>query len=256
MNSFINSLSDVIVITERNLIRYRRIPQLLIFSTIQPVMFLILFNYVFGGAIAQTGQTGAYINFLLPGIIVQTALFGSNQASVAIAEDMASGLMDRLRSLPIARFAVIAGRVLADTIRNVFVVSLMVCVGFLLGFRFQNGIINGLTGLSLAVLFGFSFSWVAIAVGLLVRDPESALPAGFLWIFPLVFASGIFVPVQTMPDWLQVFARNQPVTKVAEAVRSFMAGGSDEAIVPALLWMLGITVVFLLMSIWLYRRAK
>src|SRR3990167_8904800 len=129
MNSVVNAVSDVVVITERNLIRYRRVPQLLIFSTIQPVMFLVLFNYVFGGAISQTGQTGDYINFLLPGIIVQTVLFGSSQASVGIATDMASGIMDRFRSLPIAPFAVITGKVFADTIRNIFVVLIMLLVG-------------------------------------------------------------------------------------------------------------------------------
>ncbi|MEX0616470.1 MAG: ABC transporter permease [Candidatus Woykebacteria bacterium] len=256
MNSISNAISDVLVITERNLIRYRRIPQLLIFSTIQPVMFLVLFNYVFGGAISQTGQTGNYINFLLPGIIVQTVLFGASQASVGMSADMASGIMDRFRSLPIARFSVIAGRVLADTIRNIFVVLIMLAVGLLLGFEFQNGIGNLIIGVLLAVLFGFSFTWISIAIGLMVKDPEAALPAGFLWIFPLVFASGIFVPVKTMPEWLQVFARNQPVTRVADAVRSYMIGGSHDSLVPALLWMGAITAVFIFLSIWFYRRAK
>jgi ABC transporter DrrB family efflux protein len=255
MNSLINTISDVLVITGVNLTRYRRIPQLLIFSTIQPVMFLVLFNYVFGGAI-QIGQKGDYINFLLPGIIVQSVLFGASQASVGIATDMSSGLIDRFRSLPIARLAVIAGRVLGDTVRNIFVVLIMLSVGYLLGFRFQDGLVNALIGISLAVLFGFAFSWIAVSVGLFVKDPETALPAGFIWIFPLVFASGIFVPVRTMPDWLQVFAKNQPVTKVAEAVRSYMIGGSHESLVPALLWMAGITIVFLSISVFLYRRTK
>lgn len=251
----LNAISDVLVITKLNLTRYRRIPQLLIFSTIQPVMFLVLFNYVFGGAI-QLGQKGDYISFLLPGIIVQSVLFGASQASVGIATDMSSGLIDRLRSLPIARFAVIAGRVLGDTVRNIFVVLIMVGVGHLLGFRFGDGLINGAIGILLAILFGFSFSWIAISVGLLVKDPETALPAGFIWIFPLVFASGIFVPVRSMPDWLQVFAKNQPVTKVAEAVRSYMSGGPHDTLVPALLWMAGITIVFSFVSIMLYRRTK
>lgn len=255
MNSIWNAISDVLVITDRNLIRYRRIPQLLIFSTIQPVMFLILFNYVFGGAIQQTGQTGNYIIFLLPGIIIQSALFGATQASVGIAEDMSSGLIDRLRSLPMARMAVLAGRVLADTIRNIFVVGVMLAVGFLLGFRFGDGVLNGLLGLSLAILFGFAFSWLAITIGLIVKNPEAALPAGFLWIFPLIFASGIFVPVQTMPEWLQTFALNQPVTKVVEAVRSFTIGGPHDSLLPALLWIFSITIVFFSLSVWLYRRS-
>lgn len=256
MNNIANFLSDIVVITERNLILYRRIPQLIVFSTVQPVMFLLLFNYVFGGALRlPPGQTH-YINYLLPGIIVQSALFGSSQASVGVATDMSSGLIDRLRSLPMASSAVIIGKVLADTIRNIFVLLIMVGVGFLLGFRFQDGVLNGILGIYLAILFGFAFSWIAVCIGLLVRNPEAALPAGFLWIFPLVFASAIFVPVNTMPDWLRSFAENQPVTKVVEAIRSFTAGGSHDAVLPALVWIATITVVFFLFSIWLYRKAR
>ncbi len=256
MSSITNTISDILVLTQRNLIRYRRIPQLIIFSTVQPVMFLLLFNYVFGGALRlPPGQTD-YINFLLPGIVVQSALFGSSQASVGIAEDMASGLIERLRSLPMAASAVIIGKVFADTLRNIFVVVIMVGVGFLLGFRFQDGVANGLLGVTLAILFGFAFSWIAVTVGLIVKNPEAALPAGFIWIFPLVFASAIFVPVETMPGWLQGFAKNQPVTKIVEAIRSFTAGGSHDAVLPSLLWIIGITLVFLFISIRLYRRAK
>ena len=255
MNSIFNSISDVWVITGRNLIRYKRIPQLLVFSTVQPVMFLLLFNYVFGGALKITGYSGEYINFLLPGILIQSALFGSSQASVGIADDMSSGIMDRFRSLPIAPFAVITGKVFADTIRNIFVVLIMLLVGVLIGFRFQDGLINGFLGIYLAILFGFAFSWVSVCIGLLVKNPEAALPAGFLWIFPLVFASGIFVPVKTMPDWLQVFANNQPVTKVAESVRVFMDGGTNDSLGAAVLWIVAITAVFLTTSIWLFRRS-
>jgi len=255
LTSIFNAINDVLVITGRNLIRYKRIPQLLIFSTIQPVMFLLLFNYVFGGALTLTGYKGDYINFLLPGILLQSTLFGSSQASVGIAEDMSSGIMDRFRSLPIAPFAVIAGRVFADTIRNVFVTLIMLLVGALIGFRFQNGLVNGLLGIYLVILFGFAFSWIAVSIGLLVKNPETALPAGFIWIFPLVFASGIFVPVKTMPDWLQIFAENQPVTKVAESVRVLMSSGTNESLGPALFWIVAITTVFLTVSIFLFRRS-
>ncbi|HSX57952.1 MAG TPA: ABC transporter permease [Candidatus Saccharimonadales bacterium] len=255
MNSIANAISDVIVMTERNIIRYRRIPQLLVFSTVQPVMFLLLFNYVFGGAITLGGQSAdKYIQFLLPGIIIQTALFGSSQASVGIAEDMKSGLIDRLRSLPIAGFSVIMGKVLADTIRNILVVIIMVAVGFLLGFRFGGTILDGMLGLYIAVLFGFAFSWISVSIGLLVKDPEAALPAGFLWIFPLVFASGIFVPVKTMPEWLQKFALNQPVTKAVDATRGLMSnpnGATSGEIFSALAWVFGITAVFLTLSVFL-----
>lgn len=256
MNSIFNAVNDVLVITGRNLIRYKRIPQLLVFSTVQPVMFLLLFNYVFGGALTLTGYEGEYINFLLPGILLQSALFGSSQASVGIAEDMSSGIMDRFRSLPIAPFAVITGKVFADTIRNVFVVLIMLLVGVLIGFRFQDGLINGFLGIYLVILFGFAFSWVSVSIGLLVKNPEAALPAGFLWIFPLVFASGIFVPVNTMPDWLQVFAKNQPVTKVAESVRVLMDGGTNESLGAAIFWIVAITAVFLTLSVWLFRRSS
>lgn len=256
MNNFFKGLNDVLVLTQRNLLRYFRVPQLLIFSTIQPIMFLLLFNFVFGGAILLPPEFKGepYIKFLLPGIIVQTVLFGASQASVGMAQDMVSGIMDRFRSLPIARFSVVASRVLADTIRNVVVVLIMLLVGILIGFRFGDGLWNGFLGICLAVIFGFSFSWISMAIGLLVKDPEAALPAGFLWIFPLVFASGIFVPVSTMPDWLQPFANNQPVTKVAETVRGFMTGGSTDSLGAALLWMIGITIVFMIISIWLYIR--
>ena len=255
MTDFTNGLSDILVITQRNLIRYRRLPQLVIFSTVQPIMFLLLFNYVFGGAIQQTG-TGNYINFLLPGLIIQSVLFGGIQASVGISTDMSSGIVDRLRSLPISRIAFISGRVLADTIRNLFVVLIMIGVGFLIGFRFEAGIINAFIAVVLAVAFGFAFSWISVAIGLFVKNPEAAQPAGFIWIFPLVFASGVFVPVQTMPEWLQVFARNQPVTKITQTVRSFTAGGPHDALIPVLIWMSVITIVFLSLSVWLYRRSE
>lgn len=254
MNGFINSVSDVLVITQRNLIRYTRLPQLIIFSTVQPVMFLLLFNYVFGGAIGQTG-TENYINFLLPGIIVQAVLFGGIQGSVGIATDMSSGIVDRLRSLPIHRAAFISGRVLADTVRNAFVVSIMIGVGFLIGFRFEDGPLSALIAMALVISFGFAFSWIAVAIGLLVKNPEAAQPAGFIWIFPLVFASSVFVPVQTMPEWLQIFARNQPVTKVAQAIRSFTIGGPHDALIPVLIWMSLITIIFMSVSVWLYRRS-
>lgn len=254
MNNFINTLSDILVITQRSLIRYRRLPQLLVFSTVQPVMFLLLFNYVFGGAIEQTG-TGNYINFLLPGLIIQAVLFGGIQVSVGIATDMSSGIVDRLRSLPISRAAFITGRVLADTIRNIFVVFIMIGVGFLIGFRFEDGFVSAVLAVALVISFGFAFAWISVAIGLFVKNPEAAQPAGFIWIFPLVFASSVFVPVQTMPEWLQVFARNQPVTKVAQAVRSFTTGSPSDALIPALIWMAALTIIFMSISVWLYRRS-
>jgi ABC transporter DrrB family efflux protein len=249
--------TDALVVTKRNLIRYKRVPQLLVFSTVQPVMILLLFNYVFGGALGNTLPTGEYIDYLLPGVLIQISLFGATQSTIAIAQDVSAGLIERFRSLPMARSAVLFGRILADTIRNTLVVALLLGVGLLLGFRFGDGVANGIVGLLLVVAFGSAFSWISVAIGLALKDAESAQAAAFVWIFPLVFASAIFVPVRTMPEWLQNFASNQPVTKVANATREFTLGGTGhENLLPAILWIVGIAVVFSLLSILLYRRVR
>lgn len=250
--------SNTFEIVKRNVRRNFRIPQLLIFSSIQPIIFLLLFNFVFGGAVTA-GSDVEYINFLLPGILAQTALFGAIQTGVGLAEDLDKGVIDRLRSLPIARYAVLAGRTLADSVRNVFVITLMSVVGFMLGFRFQEGLLNFLFGLALVVVFAFAFSWVSAVIGMLLKDSETVQVAGFLWVFPLVFASAVFVPVETMPSWLQVFARNQPVTQVVEAVRHLTQGGvpnGSDYIWHTLLWVVGIIAVFAPLSVWLYRKIQ
>ncbi len=247
------AVPDALVMTRRNLLRYFRLPQLLVFSTIQPVMFVLLFVYVFGGAI----PTGAlnYTDFLLPGIFVQAVLFGSTQTGVGLAEDLAVGMVDRYRSLPMARSAVIAGRILADTIRNVFVVLLMIGVGYAIGFRFQAGLQMAVPIVALAVLFGHAFSWVSALIGISVRNAETAQVAGFIWIFPLVFMSSLYVPVATMPDWLQVFADINPVTAAIDSTRGishgFELGG---ALVKMLAWTTGLVAVCAPMAIRQYRR--
>ncbi|MDP3685522.1 MAG: ABC transporter permease [bacterium] len=245
---------DALVLTWRNLIRYRRLPQLIIFSTIQPVMFVLLFNYVFGGAIRLPPGVVSYTSFLLPGILVQAVLFGATQTTVGLAADLSTGMIDRFRSLPMTRSAVLLGRTLADATRNVFVVCLMVAVGYLIGFRFENGFLNGLAGIALVVGFGFTFSWISALLGLIAKSAEAAQAAGFIWIFPLVFASAVFVPVQSMPAWLQTFAKHQPITYTANAVRALMLGGSTADVWYALLWMAGILVVFVPLSVLQYRR--
>lgn len=245
--------SDILAVTKRNLLRYVRLPQLLIFSTIQPVMFVILFAYVFGGAIKTPGTN--YINYLIPGIIVQAVIFGSVQTGVGLAEDLSRGLIDRFRSLPMARSAVLAGRTLADTIRNIFVVILMIIVGMLIGFRFQNGFFHALLALAVAATLGFVFSWVSATIGLLVKEVETAQVAGFIWIFPLVFASSIFVPVETMPDWLQAFAKVNPITVSVNTVRALSLGGDWQTdFTKALLWFLAILLVFIPLSVYNYRK--
>lgn len=253
--SFANDLSDTGQIIKRNVKRNFRIPQLLVFSSIQPIIFLLLFNFVFGGAVRSVGTK--YINFLLPGILAQTALFGAIQTGVGLAEDLNKGVIDRLRSLPIARYAVLAGRTFADTVRNIFVITLMSLVGALLGFRFHEGVPKFLLAISLVLLFAYAVSWISGNVGLLLRDSETVQVAGFLWVFPLVFASSVFVPVDTMPHWLQIFARNQPVTQVVNAVRYLTQGGiggGSMYVWHTLAWALGIIVIFAPLAVWKYRR--
>ena len=250
---------DTLVMVERNLVRYVRLPQLLVFSTIQPVMFLLLFTYVFGGAI-KTGGSGSYINYLLPGILVQTAVFGAIQTGVGLTEDLTKGLIDRFRSLPMARSAVLAGRTAADMMRNIFVVILMFIVGYFIGFRLQGSVSDAIAAFAILLLFGFAFSWISATIGMLVKNTETAQVAGFIWVFPLVFASSIFVPVETMPDWLQSFAKHSPVTLTVNAVRALTLATSSTAETlnyswAALAWIAGILIVFMPLSIWLYRRA-
>lgn len=248
-----HTLSDIIVMTKRNLLRYRRIPQLLVFSTIQPVMFLLLFTYVFGGAIV-TG-TAKYINYLLPGILVQTVLFGSMQTGIGLVDDLSKGMIDRFRSLPMARSAVLAGRTVADTIRNIFVIFLMTLVGYALGFRIEHGFFNFLAAVGIMLMFGFAFSWVSATIGLAVKTPETAQVAGFIWIFPLAFASSIFVPVQSMSSSIRAFAEHNPITYVVNTVRALALGtpvGND--IWFALIWIIAIMIVFVPLGVNRYRK--
>lgn len=255
MQRFFWSLSDILVMTKRNLLKYTRLPQLLVFSTIQPVMFVLLFAYVFGGAINTPGVD--YINYLIPGILVQTGLFGSAQTGVGLADDLSKGLIDRFRSLPMARSAVLAGRIISDTIRNVFVVLLMIGVGYLIGFRFQNGFMGAVAAIALIVLFGSGFSWIAATIGMSVRNTETAQVAGFIWIFPLVFASSIFVPVQSMPNWLQHFANVSPITVTVNTVRALTLGWDlTRDLWYALGWTFGIIFFFAPLAVRLYRRAS
>lgn len=253
MRKFFWIISDIWVLTWRNLLRYIRLPQLLVFSTIQPVMFVLLFAYVFGGAIKTPGVN--YINFLIPGILVQAVIFGATQTGIGLAEDLHKGMIDRFNSLPIARMAVLVGRTISDTLRNIFVVVLMTGVGYLIGFRFQAGVLNALGALILVVLFGLAFSWISANIGLLVRDAETAQVAGFIWVFPLVFASSIFVPIQTMPDWLQAFAKISPITVEVNAVRSLSLHGATSAeILKAAAWIAGILLVFIPLAIFRYSK--
>jgi ABC transporter DrrB family efflux protein len=250
-------ITDTWAITKRNLLRYVRLPRLIFFSSVQPIMFLVLFNYVFGGAIGAGTSVpgGKYINYLLPGILTQMIMFGGMQTGIGLARDMTSGIIDRFRSLPMSRAAVLAGRTFADTIRNVFVAAIMLIVGALLGFRFHEGLLRGIGMVLVILVFGFAFSWIAAFLGMFTGDEETAQLASFVLIFPLVFASGAFVPVQTMPKWLQAFARNQPITFVTNAARALAVGTPmDGSLWKALLWVAGILLVFIPLAVRSYRK--
>ena len=260
------AVTHTAIITGRNNMRVLRIPSLILFSTVQPVMFLLLFNFVFGGAITTGTPAGSdqYINWLIPGILVQTAVFGATATALGLTEDLGAGVIDRFRSLPMARSAVLTGRTIADLVRNTFVYILMLFVGFLMGWRFEQGVPKMLLGVAMALLFGYAFSWVMATIGLAVKTPEAAQSAGFLPIFPLVFASSVFVPVESMPEWLQGFAANQPITVLANTARSLMI--PEEALAPlgldqgtliwqSLAWIVTITAVFAPLAVRQYKKA-
>ena len=249
----ISALGDALAVARRNIIAYRRIPQLLVFSTVQPVVFVLMFRYVFGGAIHVQGVR--YVDFLMPGIFVQTVVFGSTAAAVGLATDMQTGLLERFRSLPMARSAVLAGRTFADLARNVFVAALMAFVGVLVGFRVHTNPIAFLAGMFLVLLFGYVFSWVFATVGLMVGDPEAAQAASFPVMAPLVFASSAFVPVKSMPGWLQAFAAHQPVSVTASAVRALFLGGPTASyVLQTVGWCVAILAVFAPLAVRRYRR--
>jgi ABC transporter DrrB family efflux protein len=257
--------ADAWVMTKRNLIKYLRVPELLVFSTISPIMFVLLFAFVFGGAIPTPGIE--YIDFLMPGIFIQTVVFGATQTGVGLAEDLSKGMIDRFRSLPMARSAVLAGRTISDAMRNVFVILLMTGVGYLIGFRLHEGIAAALGALGLGVLFAFAFSWIAALNGLAVGSVEAVQTSSFLWVLPLTFASSAFVPIQTMPDWLQAFARINPITVTVDALRGLVLGdaavaaatrspdfSTTDSILKSLAWIAVILVVFVPLSVRKYRR--
>jgi ABC transporter DrrB family efflux protein len=249
------TVTDTTVVTGRNLRHFIRQPDLLVFSTIQPVLFVLLFVYVFGGAIGRSLPHGvAYVDFLLPGVFVQSVTFGASQTAVGLKEDLTRGVVDRFRSMPMARSAVLAGRTVADLVRNIVVIFLMIAVGYLVGFRFLGGIAGAVGCIAVVAAFGFALSWIFAVVALTVRGAETAQTAGFVVIFPLVFASSVFVPVSTFPDWLQAFATINPVTVTADAARSLALFGTTASLGAAAAWIGGLLAVFIPLSVWRYRQ--
>ncbi|MGH2832958.1 MAG: ABC transporter permease [Solirubrobacteraceae bacterium] len=247
-------VSDTLIIAERNLIRLPRAPELLLAFTVQPIMFVLLFRYVFGGAISTPGYS--YVDFLIPGIIVQNIAFGGFVTAIGLNEDVHKGLVDRFRSLPMARAAVLAGRTLSDIVTNALSISILLVTGIIIGFQFHASVLDAVAGVGLLLLFGYAFSWFFAFVGLLVSSPESANSVGFIAVFPLTFISSAFVPVHSMPSVLRAFANVNPFTIVVDAMRSLWLGATaHNSVWGAVVWALVIMAVFAPLAVARYRRA-
>jgi len=252
------AVADAITVTWRNLVALTRIPDAIFFSSVQPIMFVLLFRFVFGGAIHVPGVP--YVDYLMAGIFVQTVMFGAVSTSVGLSEDLHKGLIERFRALPMARSAVLAGRTTADVVRNIGVVIIITIVGFAVGFRILTNFGDFVLAMLLILFFAYAVSWGFAYIGLSASNSETAQLMAFPILFPFIFASSAFVPVTTMPGWLQAFAKNQPVSQVIDASRQLMLGGtsplwSTKNIYWALLWTVGLLVVLVPVAVRKYRRA-
>jgi len=255
------SFIDSLVVARRNLMQIVRIPAVLVFELVQPVMFVLLFRYVFAGNIADMSAFGGYVFFLMPGIIVQNAIFGATTTAIGIAEDLKSGLVDRFRSLPMARSAMLAGRATSDLIKNFILLLVVIGIAYLVGFSFKNGFFNALAMIVLVMAVSFAMSWVMAAIALSVKKLEAVQAAAFTGIFPLVFISSALVQVDGMHPWLQGIARNNPITHWANLARYFaigefpnMGGSVTELIVLSAVWIGAFLLVFMPLSIRLYSK--
>lgn len=247
--------TDTLIMAERNLVRLPRNPDLFTAFTIQPIMFVLLFVYVFGGAISTPGFDD-YVDFLIPGIIVQNIAFGGFVTAMGLAEDLNRGLIDRFRSLPMARAALLAGRTLADVVTNTISMTILVITGLIIGFSFNASVGEIALGVVLLLFFGYAFSWVFAFLGMLVTTPEAANSLGFMIVFPLTFISSAFVPTESMPGALQWFAEVNPFTIMVNAMRDLWLGapaGND--VLYAFIWSAVIIVAFAPLAVWRYRAA-
>jgi ABC transporter DrrB family efflux protein len=250
------AVSDTLTITRRNLIVWMRVPAYIVFTVIQPVMFVLMFRYVFGGAI-PVNVPGGYVNFLMPGILAQTAAFASFGTAISLAMELKKGVIDRLRSMPMARSAVLAGRLVADTGRMTVTIVIVLAVGYAVGFRFTNGVGPAILMVLLSIVFGVAICCISAFTGLAIGDEESVQAFGLIWLFPVTFLSSAFVPISTMPGWLQAFANNQPVTYVVDTMRALALGGPVQAnLWKSVAWLAGIFIVFLPLAVRAYRRAS
>jgi ABC transporter DrrB family efflux protein len=254
VSGLVYELQDMLVLAKRSVLRIRRQPDLLVGFTVQPVMFVLLFVYVFGGAIRTPGLS--YKDFLIPGIVVQSMVFGGFVTALGLAEDLKKGLMDRFRSLPMSRAAVLTGRTLADVTTNVVQLVVMLAVGLAVGFRFATGAGHVVAGIALCLLIGYAFSWVFAFIGLTASSPEAANAFGFTILFPMTFVSSAFVPPASMPSWLQPVAIHNPFTTMVDAIRALFIGTpAGTSLWLSVVWSTGIAVVFGTLAVWRYRRA-
>jgi ABC transporter DrrB family efflux protein len=248
------AISDTLVLALRNLRRIPRAPDLLVSFTVQPLMFVLLFVYVFGGAIQTPGHD--YVDFVIPGLIAQTMFFGGFVTALGLADDLKKGLIDRFRSLPMSRGAVLAGRTLADVATNVLSLTVMLSVGLIIGFSFNASPFEILAGIVLMLLFGYANSWIFALFGLVASSAESAQALGFIIIFPLTFISSAFVPLDSLPDGLRQFAEVNPFTVTVDALRALWIGDpAGNSIWGAFLWIIGLSSLFAVLSVQRYKRA-
>ncbi len=261
------AVRDSLVVAKRNLIRMMRIPEVVIFGLVQPIMFVVLFSYVFGGAIPVPGQGGAhaYREYLMAGIFAQTVTFATAGAGAGIADDMHKGLIDRFRSLPMSRGAVLTGRTIADLVQTALTMLVLIVVAVIVGWRIHAGLPKALAGIGLLLLLGYAFSWIGALIGLSVRTPEAATSGGLIWLFPLTFISNAFVPVNGMPSFLQHVAEWNPFSATVQAARVLFANPRGQVVTGAwpmehpvwasLLWSVVIIAVFRTLAVRKYRSA-
>jgi len=263
-----SAVGDGLVVAKRNLIKIKRVPDLLVFTTLSPIMFVLLFAYVFGGAIDQAGGGAGYREFLIAGIFAQTVVFGATLTGAGLADDVKKGIIDRFRSLPMSPSAVLTGRTLSDVVNNVIVLVVMSLTGLLVGWRIHTSVVEAATGYLLLLVFAYAISWVMAWVGMLVPGPEVFNNASFIVVFPLTFVANTFVPLNTLPGPLRVFAEWNPVSAVTQAARDLFGNSNPDANVPpptswslvhpgpyTLIWAAAVLLVFVPLANAQYRRS-
>ncbi len=263
-----SALADAFVVAKRNLIRIKRVPDLLVFTTLQPIMFVLLFAYVFGGAIDRSGGGAGYREFLVAGIFAQTVIFGATITGAGLAEDVKKGIIDRFRSLPMAQSAVLTGRTISDVLNNVIVLVVMSLTGLLVGWRIRTSLLDAVVGYLTLLVFAYAISWVMAWIGMLVPSPEVVNNAAFIVIFPLTFVANTFVPLGTLPGALQTFASWNPVSTVTQSARNHFGNPNPDptAVDPSswalqhpatytLIWAIAVLIVFVPLANWQYRRS-